>query len=343
MKILTSRAHCGHQYELWKLEHDFTCVSGIGGVTNEWGYSQRPLHDKVQFIDRKKVNPKDYDLCIIHFDEFCVNPVRTLIDREWDKPIQYFLGLDLPKVAVCHGTPRIVEIENSLEKDTLDNDIIYDEKTNNKIRELFKDVLVICNSYQARKEWQFNKSKVIWHGFDPNEFTSTTYALDGYHTPSQTLIQRPRMNGYHMFNRVIQYLQGIIDLKPLQINNVSPEGLASNEYAKQQFERFRSDLSKYSYCFNTTIRSPMPKNRGEAMMCGIVIVTPDNHDASMFLENYNNGFFSNDPQQLSNFILELHHDKNMCREIGQRGRKTAINIFHIDRYLNDWRKTLKEI
>lgn len=343
MNILTHRAHCGHQYELWKLNHNFTCVSGLNGISNSWNYSQRPLHEKIKFVNKDSINQKDFDLCIIHFDEFCVNPWEVHRNMGWGDAVKFFLEkIDIPKIAICHGTIRYLGGE-STKINNLYNDISIDTETNDLIRNLFKDVLVIVNSNQAHKEWNFNKSKVIYQGFDPLEFRQTSYNKKGFYIPSATLEQRPHYNGYHIKQEVFQLLPQKLIFTDMQIPEIAIQKVDNNIYATENYNNYRNTLASYSFCFNTTLRSPMPRNRGEAMMCGLAIVTTDNHDVSTFIENGINGFYSNDPRELSKHITMLHQDKSLCKRIGEFGRETSIELFHIDRYLKEWNETLEEV
>ena len=43
-----------------------------------------------------------------------------------------------------------------------------------------------------------------------------------------------------------------------------------NAYALAKFRRYVDELRRYSVYFNPTLRSPMPRARGEPMMCGVV-------------------------------------------------------------------------
>ena len=51
LRILTYRWHAPHQYELYKLPHDFTLATGLGdGMTDVWQYDQRPLRPNARML-----------------------------------------------------------------------------------------------------------------------------------------------------------------------------------------------------------------------------------------------------------------------------------------------------
>ncbi|MBL8949274.1 MAG: hypothetical protein JNK82_00760, partial [Myxococcaceae bacterium] len=74
LRILTYRWHCAHQYELFKLPHDFTLLAGRPQFSREWDFSTRPLRENAKFVPREALDLNDFDLAILPFDESCVNP-----------------------------------------------------------------------------------------------------------------------------------------------------------------------------------------------------------------------------------------------------------------------------
>lgn len=345
IKILTNRAHCGHQYELWKLPVEITCASGLGGISSSWNYKQRPLPKNAIFLDYTRINPLNYDLAIIHFDEFVINTPKNSLLTGWGGPLNWFLSeANIPKIAICHGTPRFLELGN-LNVNNLNQNLTLDTLTNSLFIEKFKDILVICNSYQAQKEWGYKKSKVIWQGFDPQQFTSSRYFKNILGMNDLALKQRPHYKGYFFQQETKKYLDPSILIED---TNVTPPNIIFNEGTKDIFSQlmltnYINFLKEYSIYFNPTIRSPMPRNRGEAMMCGLVTVSAQNHDVDLFIDNEKNGFFTNDPKQAAEYLNFLNKNKSIVQKLGKLSRDCAISYFHINRYLDDWKKTIAEV
>jgi hypothetical protein len=172
LRVLTYRWHVPHQYELWKLPLDVTMVTGTGSaISDHWDYGQRPLPTNARFLALDDVNPRDYDLAILHFDENVLAPEnsRGTVGKEWGAAFKLFSEqLDLPKVAICHGTPQF---HGQYNIDYTGADLMQPiEAERRRLVDYLGDVHVVCNSYQAQAEWQFRRSSVIWHGFDPAEF-----------------------------------------------------------------------------------------------------------------------------------------------------------------------------
>ena len=78
---------------------------------NQWNYEQRPLRSNARLIPLAEINPCNFDLAILHFDENVLNSTHCngVIPASWGEPFRWLLDIpDLPKIAVCHGTPQFV-------------------------------------------------------------------------------------------------------------------------------------------------------------------------------------------------------------------------------------------
>ena len=344
IKILTYPWHIPHQYELYKLPYEFTLVTDLGTwISTGWNLNQRPIPNNVNFKSIREINIKDFDLAILHFDENVLSPENShgKVSKDWGDTFKFFREkINLPKVAICHGTPQFYgQFDIKYNQPNLMQPIENEKK---RLIDYLGDILVINNSYQAQKEWNFSKSKVIWHGFDPTEFPSTTYTK-GILTPfSNTLISRPHYRGYNIYQQVFknfpsEYYPSFLSVKEPSIL------LKGNDYAYKRFRNYVDDIRQYSIYFNPTIRSPMPRSRGETMMCGLATVSLKNHDVDLFIENGVNGFFADNPTELREILLYLSKNPQDAQKIGQKGRELAMDIFNYNRFLKTWNDLIQEL
>jgi glycosyltransferase involved in cell wall biosynthesis len=344
LRILTYPWHISHQYELYKLPHQFTLVTDAGswGCTG-WNLQIRPIPENVNFKSIREINPKDYDLAILHFDENVLSPHNCCgeVSQDWGESFKLFREkINLPKVAICHGTPQFYGQFQLDYKESNLLETIESEREN--IVDYLADILVINNSYQAQKEWNFQKSKVIWHGFDPAEFPPTTYKKGVLSPFGVAVTSRPHYRGYQVYQAVFQdfpqeYAPAVLAVKEPHII------LQGNDYAQTRFRNYVDDIRQYSIYFNPTIRSPMPRSRGEAMMCGLVSVSLKNHDVDLFIEQGVNGFYGETASELREILLYLLNNPRETRKIGQKSRELALDIFNHDRYLQAWQETLLQL
>lgn len=343
LRVLTYRWHVPHQYELWKLPIEVTMVTGTGSIISEqWDYGQRPLPSNARFRALDDINPRDYDLAILHFDENVLAPENTngTIGAEWGAAFKLFCEqIHLPKVAICHGTPQF---RGQYNIDYTGTDLMQPiEAERQRLVDYLGDIHVVCNSYQAQAEWQFRRSSVIWHGFDPAEFPPATYERGILAPLGPLVLSRPHYRGYFLYRQVFD---GHDDLRPetLQVPEPQPRGVG-NAYALAKFRCYVNELRRYSVYFNPTLRSPMPRARGEPMMCGAVTVSARNHDVDRFIENGVNGFYADEAGELRSQLYFLMRNPDATRRIGAASRAKALEVFHIDRYLSDWSRLLAKL
>jgi glycosyltransferase involved in cell wall biosynthesis len=79
------------------------------------------------------------------------------------------------------------------------------------------------------------------------------------------------------------------------------------------------------------------------MLTGLAIVTTNSNGEEEYIQNGVNGFCSNDLDELIDFLLYLRAHPQETRRIGQAGRKTAQDVFHIDRFVQQWEELLGEL
>lgn len=197
------------------------------------------------------------------------------------------------------------------------------------------DYIVVFNSFTDKERWNLKcpKQYVIWHGFDPDEWPISDREVNKVLTVGRRISERDSVCGY----RIIQGLErsGI----PIKLVGDNPE---LDIQSPENFTDLRRYYSKHAAYLNPTMRSPMPRARGEAMMSGIPVVTTGFYDEEMFIEHGVNGFVTNNVNEIKEYTALLLADKELQASMAQAARRTALERFHISRFLNDWKKVLSE-
>lgn len=345
LRILSYRWHVPHQYELYKLGHEFTLVTGVGenGMIKDWSYEQRPFRDNVRFRHVSQIDPADYDLALLHFDENVLAPelCNNVIPAAWGDPFHWLIRVDLPKVAICHGTPQFVGQYGADSQRKLDFALHEDERARMVALLAEANVHVVCNSHQAHREWGFKSSQVIWHGFDPQEFPRGSGDLDILALNADQ--HRPHYRGAWEHGEVLSRLQPGLRVEAASHFGGPLEVRGTNAYAISRFRGYVERIGRFKAYLNTTLRSPMPRSRGEAMMTGVVPVCLNNHDVSLFIDNGVNGFYADEPGELADFLNYLCRNDTVCDAMRTAARRTALDVFNHDRYLTAWAKLAYEI
>ncbi len=348
LRILTHRWHCPHQYELMKLGHDFTMVTGTGtALTEQWELHKRPMPRNARFVHADEVDPREYDVALVQFDENALRPdlCNGRVPLDWGETLKWFMAnVDLPKVAICHGTPQFYG-QYDADYDGADALQVM-EDSRRELVELMRPVsALVCNSHQAMEEWGFANSRVIWHGFSPSEYPPNAVRDGGCLAMTMGAMQnRPYYNGLFTFEDVGKHLGGRALIWTLNMPYPeAPYAEHSQEWARALYQNYAREISRYSVYFNPTLRSPMPRSRGEAMMAGLVSVSLRNHDVDLFIKNGVNGFYADAPAELAEQLAYLEHNPAQRDAMGRESRRLAMQVFNQDRYLSAWSQLLNDV
>lgn len=345
LRILSYRWHVPHQYELYKLPHDFTLATQIGenGMINAWGFDQRPLRPNVRLVPAREIDPRDYDLAILHFDENSLSPYlcNNVIPSCWGEALDWLIAMpDIPKIAICHGTPQF-RGQYALDPDRLESFDIHEDERARLVRHFAEaDVKVVCNSWQALEEWEFQNSRVIWHGFDPQEFPAGTqqrHILSLGHDRN-----RPHYRGAWEQDAIRARLDPKWKVETAAHDGAALEVRNTNPFAIRNFRSYVDRIRQFTIYLNTTLRSPMPRSRGEAMMTGVIPVALANHDIQRFVDQGKDGFYSEDNLELADWINHLLRRPAEARRIGALARRKAMDVFNHDRYLTAWTQLIED-
>lgn len=342
LRILTYRWHVPHQYELFKLGAEFTLVTDLGESSCRWwDLGQRQLPANAHFARWSEIDPRQFDLAILHFDENVLRLPDTLpaIGDEWGMTFRYLMQqLTIPRIAVCHGSPRAADRfsgADAREKADANRAALV---------RLVGNVPAVVNSYQVQADWGFQHSRVIWHGFDPEEFPLRARppgdCLRILTLSAEALADLPENRGASIIDRVARSAGVPIERLGVPEPNLL---LSGNAYARAKFAHYVAALHRFDVYLNPTLYSPMPRSRGEAMLCGLATVSFDSHDTDRFIENGINGFRASSADELASRLVELVAQPELAWRIGCAGRDTAVRLFHIDRYLADWRGLIREV
>ena len=336
-RILTHRWHVPHQHEIYKLPFDFTLLTGTGtGITNNWGYEQRPLRPNARLVPAESVDQSAFDMAIVHFDEnvLCPDLSNGRMAAEWSDTFRWFIeNIKLPMVAICHGTIPFVG-QYAANAGEIRQFELYQADADN-LRNALADVNVVVNSHQAADEWRFRRSRVIWHGLDPQEFNEGTHERDVIHHGTDP--ERPHYRGAHALQRALTILEAEgLNMSSHTHERKVPVTRFDPRFSDFVFKNWIDHLGRHKVYLNTTLRSPMPRSRTEAMLCGVIPVSLDNHDVSRFIQNGVNGFYSSSVEELAEFCKTVCRDEQMRTKMSEAARETARDVFNHDRFLTEW-------
>lgn len=343
LKILSHVWHVPHQYELCKTNHDFYYL--ILSKSKRWQSRERPRPYNIRYVTPDSINIRDYDLVISHFDEHILHQELTngAKNESWGQEFKFLNQFrnEIPIISVCHGTPQFAGQFRPI-MDGQNVEII--ESSRMDMLDYLGDTKVVLNSYQALEEWGFPNSLVIWQGFQPSQFRPMPKTGIWSCMGLSKLQKRPYYNGFNLFKKCMKAVNYQLDITEL-INNPDFPFSEYNDvdlYGNYILQNYISLVASNYFYLNFTLRSPMPRMRGEAMMCGVIPITTPNHDASMFIRHGENGFLFNSAEEFADVIDYIVKHRGKWDEWSKNARNTAVSEFHIDRYLNDWSGLISE-
>lgn len=316
LKILDCSWHLSHQYEYmklpntewyWLIQHRrLYNNSARGDMVKKFNIKWTPYYEKGLV-----------DLVILHLDQQCLSESLYAIGkgsvyREMNEVIQ-----DIPKIVIMHGTPYWPEEATPYE-------------LKKRLEKIIGDNVMVVNSHKAKEQW--GRGHTIIHGLDPNEW---------FNLPKEprvvTMISPAGLDKY--YDR--QFLQSIreeLEERDIMHCHISVDKVFNN------FEDYREFLGRSLIYINPTKESPMPRARTEAMMSGCCVLTTPWQDADTFIKDGINGFIiKRNPYMVADLVEELLNDYNRAVRIGENGRKTSLELFTLDRFLNDWTTLIKSI
>jgi glycosyltransferase involved in cell wall biosynthesis len=285
-----------------------------------------------------------YDVALLHLDQQCFEKsIRERGKGSLFDEVNAVIKNDIPKIVIMHGTPYYPEMfscditDENYEQLGFSKDQIG---MSSELIRMFKDAVkdfdyVIFNSKTAAKQWGFTdstKGRAIWHGMD------TSYWVDLPKEPRVVTMISPAGLDMYYDRQFLRAVKEHLEEKSIEHCHITVDAKFRN------FEEYRNFLGRSLVYFNPTRESPMPRSRTEAMLSGCCVVTTPSQDASDFIKTGENGFLiPRNPETVANLIEELIFDYKKAVEIGQAGKKTATEIFSMDRYTKEWRELLEQV
>lgn len=317
MKILE---YPWHQVHLYRLATALSAQFTVCAVRQPaWNVAQRPIPENVAFVSPQQVHAADYDVAILHLDQWC----DRLNLRAFPYRLMKQISQGIPQIIIMHGTPD-------------------DEANRRAMLRLIGDLPVVCNSRQAAREWDSGEGRsdcyglpqfrTIIHGY-VDEFYN--FSLEDRPDGAITICSGGEMSREYHGLPLVERLKRDVPL--VWYGPAGDRSWASN------YDDYRTMLAQARVYFSPTRRGPMPGARSEAMLSGCCVVSVPGNDVEDFIEQGNNGYIAHTYVEARDLLMYLDDNPTEAYEVGQRGRGWAIKAFDPWRYSQDWLSTLLEI
>jgi hypothetical protein len=309
LNILTWHTHGSYLYYLTQAPHYFHVVSKPGRPA---GYGGRcghiPWGDNVSDMPIDEIRHREFD-CIIYQDDH-----QYLHDR-----FEYLTEAQraLPQIYIEHDTPRDhpTDMRHPVDSSTVQ--------------------LVHVTHFNALM-WDNGQTpfRVIEHGVIVPD--GVTYR--GKHERGLVVInnlaQRGRRLGGDVFATARKHV-------PLDLVGMGAEALGGiGEVQHAALPAFTSD---YRFVFNPIRYTSLGLAVIEAMMIGVPIVALATTEMATVIEDGKSGFADTNVSTLIDRMQQLLRDPQLARDLGEQGKKRAMERFNIERFIADWNAVLRDV
>lgn len=102
-------------------------------------------------------------------------------------------------------------------------------------------------------------------------------------------------------------------------------------------------LAPYRYFFNPIRYTSLGLAILESMLVGLPVMGMATTELVSVIQPGVNGYITLDPDKLVQQIRRLLDDPSLARRWGQNGRQTALERFHVDRFVRDWERLFAQV
>jgi glycosyltransferase involved in cell wall biosynthesis len=306
-KIFTWHIHGSYLFYLSQGNYDIYIPVKDEKTEGYYGRGETfPFGDNVHEVPAEEVRNLDFDCILFQTNTNYLKDQYEILSEE---------QRELPKIYLEHDPPR--------QHPTDTKHIVADD-----------GILLVHVTHFNRLMWDNNNipTKVIEHGVITPDISYTGEIAKGI-VVINNLPTRGRLLGLDIFMEVRKHV-------PLDLVGMGTGELGLGEVLHPQLPEF---ISKYRFFFNPIRYTSHGLAVCEAMMLGIPVIGMATTEMPTVINSGVNGYIHADISKLIAKMQELLDDRQLALNMGIEGRKTAIERYNIQRFVNDWEQTFEEV
>lgn len=310
LKILTWHVHGNYMYYLSQVPHDFYLVRDSVGSVHRTGRSGHlPWGDNVHDAPVEQLESMSFDAVLFQSADAYLEDQHRLLSREQRA---------LPKIYLEHDPPQ------GHPTDT---------------RHLVDDPDVVLVHVTAFNElmWDNGRSptRVIEHGVRLIQPARYEGSRDAGIVVVNHLAKRGRRLGLDVYQRVREQI-------PLDLFGMASQDLPGGrgEVAQQALPAL---MASYRFYFHPVRHTSLGLSLIEAMMVGLPVIGLATTELSTVIRSGHEGFIDTRVDRLVDTMKWLISHPQDAEIMGEAARATACERFHIERFVNDWQRLLREV
>ncbi|HSH55614.1 MAG TPA: glycosyltransferase family 4 protein [Candidatus Limnocylindrales bacterium] len=309
LRVFTWHIHGSYLYYLTQTPVEFYLPKGEGE-----GYGGRsgtfPWGDNVHEIPIDEVKNHEFDVILFqHRKNYLEDQYQILTEAQ----------RALPKIYLEHDPPQ-------------------EHPTNTKHFVDDPDMLLVHVTHFNKLMWDNNRTPatVIEHGVMVPDHVTYSGELDKGIVVVNNLGKRGRRLGLDVFEQVQEHVP--LDLMGMGSAEVPGTGVRG-EVSPHEIAEF---VSHYRFFFNPIRYTSLGLAICEAMMAGLPIVGLATTELVTVVENGKTGYLATNPEELVAHMQRLLDDPRHAHELSQNARAYAEKRFGIERFAEDWKRTLTQ-
>jgi hypothetical protein len=309
LNILTWHTHGSYLLYLTRAPHRFYVASRPGRPP---GYGGRcghmPWGDNVVDLPASRIRDTRLDCIIFQDDEQYLHDQYELLTPGQRR---------LPRIYIEHDTPRAHPTDARHPVDD-------------------PGLLLVHVTHFNALMWDSGRTPhtVIEHGVPPPAGVAYRGGIGRGLVVVNHLARRGRRLGADVFLAAREQ----VPLDLVGMDAAACGGLGEIEHA-----RLPEFMADYRFFFHPVRYTSLGLAVIEAMMVGLPVVGLATTELPAVIENGRSGFIDNRPGALVDAMRALLREPALAREVGRRGRRVALERFHIDRFVADWNAALARV
>jgi glycosyltransferase involved in cell wall biosynthesis len=303
LRILTWHVHGNYLYYLTQVPHEFWLVTDAARSTHHSGRSGTlPWGDNVHEADVERIREMEFDAVLFQS--------RAAWDDEQHRILSE-AQRRLPRIYLEHDPPQ--------EHPTDTRHWVDDA-----------DVLLVHVTHFNALMWDAGRTptQVIEHGVKPLTDARWSGERECGLVVVNNLDRRGRRLGLDVYRDVAARV-------PLTLVGMGSERVGGAGEVPQQ--ALPGAMAEHRFFFNPIRWTSLGLALVEAMHVGMPIVALATTELPGVLRDGENGFIDTRVDRLVESMRALLADPALARRVGAAARTTALERFHIDRFVEDWR------
>ncbi|TCP06771.1 glycosyltransferase [Caldimonas thermodepolymerans] len=312
LRVLTWHVHGNYLYYLTQVPHDFHLVTDDGRTPHHSGCSGAlPWGDNVHEVHVSRIREMEFDVILFQSRD------------AWESEQHQLLG------AAQRALPRIY----------LEHDPPQEHPTNTRHWVQDRNALLVhCTHFNALM-WDsgITPVRVVEHGV--KLLSQAAYRgerAEGLVVVNH-LLRRGRRLGLDVYLQVREQVPlSLVGMGSLELAHAGGRGEVENH-------RLAEVMAGYRFFFNPIRYTSLGLSVIEAMMVGVPVVGLATTELANVIRSGDNGLVDTRLPVLVEAMQRLIDDPGLARAWGERGRRTALERFGIERFVRDWLAVFDEV